>query len=105
MGNARYVPGVVWYDGRRVSAFEGTAAHLLLMCMAASGDVDRLRESQYSCQRGEGRRVKCECNAYTAGKCMCGMSGHERQGPGMNPISSAALEAPSCAPVCSARRT
>ena len=38
-GGERGVRGVVWYDGRRVSAFEGTPAHPLLMLTAAAGGL------------------------------------------------------------------
>ena len=36
-GSVRGVCGVVWYDDRRVSAVEGTAAHPLFRCSATSG--------------------------------------------------------------------
>ena len=38
-GSVRGVRGVVWYDNRRVSAFEGPAAHPLLRCTATVCDI------------------------------------------------------------------
>ena len=43
MGNARSLQGVIWYDSRRVSAAEGTAAHRLLLCRATSSGRSHLR--------------------------------------------------------------
>ena len=92
-GNVRGVRGVVWYDGRRVSAFEGPAAHPLLKCTATSGDLSRPRESQDSCKRGEGSEGITEVNGHLAGKCMCGTRAHEGQGPRVIPIPAAQLAA------------
>ena len=104
-GNVRGVRGVVWYDGRRVSAFEGPAAHPLLKCTATSGDISRPAESQNSCQRGEGSEGKWPFTGHMAGKCMCGTRAREGQGPRVIPTSSAQLAAAGCAPVCAGRRT
>ena len=104
-GNVRGVRGVVWYDGRRVSAFEGPAAHPLVKCTATSGDLSRPAESQNSCQRGEGSEGITESNGHMAGKCMCGTRAHEGQGPRMKPTPHAQLAAAGCAPVCVGRRT
>ncbi len=104
-GNVRGVRGVVWYDGRRVSAFEGPAAHPLVKCTATSGDISRPAESQNSCQRGEGSEGITEVNGHMAGKGMCGTRAREGQGPRVIPILPAQLAAPGCAPVCDGRRT
>ena len=104
-GSVRGVRGVVWYDNRRVSAFEGPAAHPLLRCTATVCDIGRPRESQNSCKRGEGSDGLTECNGHTAGRYMCGIRAHEGKGPRVNLISSAQLAAAGCAPVCDDRRT
>ena len=104
-GSVRCVRGVVWYDNRRVSAFEGPAAHPLLRCTATACDIGRPRESQNSCKRGEGSDGLTEGNGDLAGNCMCGTRAREGQGPGVNPISPAQLAAAGCAPVCAGRQT
>ena len=104
-GSVRGVRGVVWYDNRRVSAFEGPAAHPLLRCTATVCDIGRPRESQNSCKRGEGSDGLTEGNGDLAGNCMCGTRAREGQGPRVIPTSSAQLAAAGCAPVCDGRRT